>query len=747
MEQKVDNIELTPGPKGDKGDPGENGEMGPIGPTGAQGLQGVQGPQGERGEQGPQGIQGEKGSPFAIKKSYDSIELMMADFENPEVGNYELVIITCDDSNVDNGKVYIKETDGFALVTDLSDATSIQGPAGARGIQGIKGEQGIQGPTGEQGIQGIQGPTGPQGLQGPKGEQGLKGDTGEVGPQGPTGEQGIQGPTGEKGEKGDIGEPGIQGPTGAKGDTGEQGPIGPQGEQGPKGDDGSVWTPEISDDGEISWKLYDNPVEPIVKNIKGPQGIAGKSAYDLAKEDGFSGTLEEWLESLKGSQGAKGDTGEQGPAGEQGLKGDTGEQGIQGLKGDAGEQGPIGPTGPQGIQGPKGDTGEQGPKGDTGEQGPKGDTGEQGIQGPTGEQGPVGLVGLQGANGRKVELRKNLTDIEWRYSTEIESTIDCRGRYSSFEVNKDDTIKKLILANKSSKVKFAQIKTVTIHGTDDEGTPLVNINPSINTAPPGTKFEFLGKFDPTLGEIDISKSFFIDGDMSIETAIEGSLKQFLPEHGVTQVSKIDLYLYLFDEEKTELGMTFVTFIINNKVTSTWNRLASTSELTGLSEQANIETVANRSVDLDLFNKTLNQMSRKIEELTVKLHYLDPESSNEVVSNVDFNDNETSIYLGKSQTLKSVIIENLPKDAVKYNNESLVVFDEDGHAKTIEGLDNFIGEKKFIEISGLKTMEYGFSLNAEKLSVNSIEHVRNIISIMNKNGELIKKIVINCFPEK
>lgn len=302
LEQKVNNIELLPGPKGDKGDPGENGEIGPMGPTGAQGIQGrqgekgeqgpqgIQGKQGERGEQGPQGIQGEKGSPFIIKKSYDSIELMMADFENSEVGNYELVIITCDDSSDDNGKVYIKETDGFALVTDLSNAVSIQGPVGPRGIQGIKGEQGIQGPTGA------------QGPQGPKGEQGLKGDAGEVGPQGPTG------------DKGDTGEQGIQGPTGPKGDTGEQGPIGPKGEQGLKGDDGLVWTPEVSEDGQISWKLYDNPVEPIVKNIKGPQGVAGKSAYDLAKEDGFSGTLEEWLKSLKGEQGPIGEQGPEGPA-------------------------------------------------------------------------------------------------------------------------------------------------------------------------------------------------------------------------------------------------------------------------------------------------------------------------------------------------------------------------------------------------------------------------------------------------
>ena len=53
--QELQNIALTPGPKGDKG---EAGERGPIGPQGPQGLTGPQGQQGETGQQGLQGIQG-----------------------------------------------------------------------------------------------------------------------------------------------------------------------------------------------------------------------------------------------------------------------------------------------------------------------------------------------------------------------------------------------------------------------------------------------------------------------------------------------------------------------------------------------------------------------------------------------------------------------------------------------------------------------------------------------------------------
>ena len=42
------------------------------------------------------------------------------------------------------------------------------------------------------------------------------------------------------------------------------------------------------------------------------------SAYDLAVKRGFQGTLDEWLESLKGDKGDTGATGPQGPAGADG---------------------------------------------------------------------------------------------------------------------------------------------------------------------------------------------------------------------------------------------------------------------------------------------------------------------------------------------------------------------------------------------------------------------------------------------
>lgn len=49
-----------------------------------------------------------------------------------------------------------------------------------------------------------------------------------------------------------------------------------------------------------------------IKGSDGKDGINGKSAYDLAKEEGYTGTLEEWLSSLVGTKGEKGDKGDSG---------------------------------------------------------------------------------------------------------------------------------------------------------------------------------------------------------------------------------------------------------------------------------------------------------------------------------------------------------------------------------------------------------------------------------------------------
>ena len=164
-------------------------------------------------------------------------------------------------------------------------------------------------------------------------------------------------------------------------------------------------------DGKSAYEIavengFDGTVEEWLESLKG-----GESAYEIAVRNGFVGTEAEWLESLKGE---KGDAGAQGPQGEKGDKGDTGAtgaagaQGPQGEKGDKGDTGATGATGAQGPQGEKGDkgdtgatgaTGAQGPQGEKGDKGDTGATGATGAQGPQGEKGDKGDTGATGATG------------------------------------------------------------------------------------------------------------------------------------------------------------------------------------------------------------------------------------------------------------------------------------------------------------------------------------------------------------
>lgn len=100
-------------------------------------------------------------------------------------------------------------------------------------------------------------------------------------------------------------KPGPQGPQGEKGDaftyadfTSEQLEAlkGADGVDGADGKDGA--TPEIGDNG--NWIINNTDTGVKAEGVNGTNGADGKSAYDIAKENGFIGTKEEWLASLKG---------------------------------------------------------------------------------------------------------------------------------------------------------------------------------------------------------------------------------------------------------------------------------------------------------------------------------------------------------------------------------------------------------------------------------------------------------------
>lgn len=256
------------------------------------------------------------------------------------------------------------------------------------------------------------------------------------------GERGLQGPTGQQGERGTDGLPGIAGPKGDKGDTGERGPEGQRGEPGQQGIQGPIGLTGPKGDDGIQGPP--GPQGPIgLTGPKGADGEDGKSAYEIAKENGYSGTKEEWLLSLKGERGPEGPRGQDGPVGPQGI---MGFQGVQGPRGERGERGSpfsidrtfrtkeeleADRTVQEGrmavVASSNPDTDEDngrlyvrtaegwtflldlsGVKGIQGPEGPRGQQGERGIDGLPGAVGPTGPKGEDGVGiPQKLTLSEN----------------------------------------------------------------------------------------------------------------------------------------------------------------------------------------------------------------------------------------------------------------------------------------------------------------------------------------------------
>ena len=115
----------------------------------------------------------------------------------------------------------------------------------------------------------------------------------------------------------------------------------------------------VDAEGETSATLHNG--------ANGEKGTDGKSAYQIAVEQGYQGSESDWLSSLKGDKGEKGNTGAKGNPGQDGAEGKSAyaiavEHGyedsedkwllsLKGEKGDAGERGEKGDAGVDGKDG------------------------------------------------------------------------------------------------------------------------------------------------------------------------------------------------------------------------------------------------------------------------------------------------------------------------------------------------------------------------------------------------------------
>lgn len=262
-----------------------------------------------------------RGEPFQIKKVYNSIESMNADYNNPNIHIGDLVCIVTDPEDPDNASLYVKGDTQYEFFVDMSGATGIQGATGAKGAKGDKGDPFVYDDFTPEQLAGLVGPAGTSiesvvlnndytltftytdgetyttgSVRGPKGDAFTYEDF--------TPEQ-LAALTGPQGPEGPAGADGAQGPAGADGADGAQGPQGIQGNAGPSGV-GIASVTQGEQDNTVRITLSNGTYYEVeLDTIQGPQGEKGDTFT-------YSDLTPAQIASLKG---AKGDTGAQGNAG------------------------------------------------------------------------------------------------------------------------------------------------------------------------------------------------------------------------------------------------------------------------------------------------------------------------------------------------------------------------------------------------------------------------------------------------
>lgn len=145
-----------------------------------------------------------------------------------------------------------------------------------------------------------------------------------------------------------------------------------------------------------------------LKGADGQNGSNGKSAYEIALEAGLTtaATEAEWLDSLKGATGAAGQDGRDGKDGKDGVNGKDGIAGKDGIDGKDGDTPFIGTNGNWWIGTTDTSVKAAGPQG------------EQGLKGDKGDKGETGAQGANGKSAYEIAIEKNLitnavTEEQW----------------------------------------------------------------------------------------------------------------------------------------------------------------------------------------------------------------------------------------------------------------------------------------------------------------------------------------------
>ena len=280
---------------------------------GGGGGEGSVGPQGPQGPAGSDGQDGKSAFEIAVELGFNGNEQDWLDSLNGKPGEngasaYELAVI------------------GGFVGTEAEWLDSLVGAQGPAGNDGQDGADGIDGQDGADGLTAYEVAVN-AGFNGTEAEwlDSLQGENGqsayelavELGFSGTQAEwiaslEGAQGPIGPQGPQGDAG---TNGTDGVDGIDGQDGAPGQDGSDGADGQDGTNGTDGIN--GRSAFEIaQDNGFTGTEAEwLDSLNGADGDSAYAIAVAGGFVGTEAEWLESLVGPQGPQGEPGQNGSGG------------------------------------------------------------------------------------------------------------------------------------------------------------------------------------------------------------------------------------------------------------------------------------------------------------------------------------------------------------------------------------------------------------------------------------------------
>ena len=182
-----------------------------------------------------------------------------------------------------------------------------------------------------------------------------------------------------------------------------------------------------------------------------PNSVDGKSAYQIWLDNGNTGTEADFLNWLKGKDGANGADGKDGLNGQNGKDGVDGKDGLNGADGKDGANGTDGKDGVNGQDGVDGksayqiwlDNGNTGTETDflnwlKGKDGTNGTDGKDGVNGADGKDGVDGQDGVDGKSAYQIWLDNGNTGTEADFLTWLKGKDGANGTDGKDGVNGAD---------------------------------------------------------------------------------------------------------------------------------------------------------------------------------------------------------------------------------------------------------------------------------------------------------------------